>query len=75
MTWDGLHKKKLVVMPKFPSSIAAMAFSGDGSELAIASSYTFEDGDRGDDADGIGGKDEIYVKKVLDAEVRPKASK
>ncbi len=75
VTWDGLHKKKLVVMPKFPSSIAAMAFSGDGSELAIASSYTFEDGDRGDDADGIGGKDEIYVKKVLDAEVRPKASK
>jgi len=72
VTWDGLHKKKLVVLPKFPSSIAAMAFNRDGSELAIASSYTFEDGDRGDDA---AGKDEIYVKQMLDSEVRPKTGK
>ena len=71
VTWDGLHKKKLVVLPKFPSGIAAMAFNRDGSELAIASSYTFEEGERdGDDA----GKDEIYVKKMKDAEVRPKST-
>lgn len=69
VTWDGLHKKKLVVFPKFPSGIAAMAFNRDGSELAIASSYTFEEGER-DDA----GKDEIYVKKMKDAEVRPKST-
>ena len=60
-----------MVLPKFPSGIAAMAFNRDGSELAIASSYTFEEGERdGDDA----GKDEIYVKKMKDAEVRPKST-
>jgi WD40 repeat protein len=45
VTWDGLHKKKLTVLPTFPTSIAALAFSKDGQQLAIASSYTFERGE------------------------------
>ena len=32
-------------LPAFPTSIAALAFNHDGTELAIASSYTFEEGD------------------------------
>lgn len=72
VTWDGLHKKKLVVLPKFPQGIAALAFNGDGSELAIASSYTFEEGDKGNGEDDV---HEIYVKKIIDSEVRPKGSK
>lgn len=31
---------------KYPTSIAALDFNQDGSLLAIASSYTMEDGDR-----------------------------
>ena len=44
-----------------------MAFNYDGSELAIASSYTFEEGEREHP------KDEIYVRKMLDSECAPKA--
>lgn len=66
-----MHKKKLTILPSVPSSVAALAFNGDGSELAIASSYTFEEGERGDGVGGAG-KDEIYVRTMKDVEVQPK---
>lgn len=65
--WDGLNKKKLTTLPAFATSISALAFSPDGTELAIASSYTFEDGERAHP------HDEIHVRKILDSECRPKA--
>ena len=64
--WDGLNKKKLTSLPKLPTSVAALAFNHDGSELAIASSYTFEDGEREHP------KDEIYIRQMLDSECQPK---
>jgi cell cycle arrest protein BUB3 len=64
--WDGLNKKKLATLPQFPTSIAAMAFHPDGSELAIASSYTFEDGEREHP------RDEIYVRQMQESECLPK---
>jgi cell cycle arrest protein BUB3 len=67
VTWDGLNKKKLVTVSKCATSIAALAFNSDGTELAIASSYTFEDGERDHP------RDEILVRQVLDSEVRPKS--
>lgn len=67
MLWDGLHKKKLTTLPQFPTSIAAMAFHPNGSELAIASSYTFEEGEREHP------HDEIYVRDILDSECMPKS--
>lgn len=69
VTWDGLHKKKLSSLHKFPTSIAALCFNHDGSELAIASSYTFEEGERDHP------RDEIYVRIVLDGEIMPKSMK
>eukprot|EP00551_Chaetoceros_affinis_P006818 CAMPEP_0203678898 /NCGR_PEP_ID=MMETSP0090-20130426/33672_1 /ASSEMBLY_ACC=CAM_ASM_001088 /TAXON_ID=426623 /ORGANISM="Chaetoceros affinis, Strain CCMP159" /LENGTH=405 /DNA_ID=CAMNT_0050546341 /DNA_START=63 /DNA_END=1280 /DNA_ORIENTATION=- len=69
LTWDGLHKKKLSSLYKFPTSISAMCFSCDGSELAIASSYTFEEGERDHP------RDEIYIRKILDSEIMPKSMK
>jgi cell cycle arrest protein BUB3 len=45
----------------------ALAFHQDGTELAIASSYTFEEGEREHP------KDEIYVRTMLDSECRPKS--
>lgn len=65
--WDGEHKKKLTSFPAFPTSISAVAFSPDGTEVAIASSYTHEEGDRDHP------QDEVYVRKILDHEVMPKA--
>jgi cell cycle arrest protein BUB3 len=64
--WDAMQKKKLMSLPKFPTSISALAFSQDGTELAIASSYTHEEGDREHP------QDEIYVRKILDSEAMPK---
>ena len=68
VTWDGLHKKKLATLSKFQTSISAMAFNHDGSELAIASSYTFEEGERDHP------RDEIFIRKILDAECKPKTT-
>jgi cell cycle arrest protein BUB3 len=44
--WDGQNKKRLSQFSKYPTSIAAVAFSENGSTLAIASSYTFEEGEK-----------------------------
>ena len=67
VTWDGRNKKKLTSIPKFPTSVAAMTFNADGSELAIASSYTFEEGEREHP------RDEIYIREILNYEVKPKS--
>mmetsp|Transcript_8065 Transcript_8065/g.11715 ORF Transcript_8065/g.11715 Transcript_8065/m.11715 type:complete len:333 (-) Transcript_8065:37-1035(-) len=67
VTWDGWHKKKLATLPKFQTSIAALAFNHDGSKLAIASSYTFEEGERDHP------RDEIFIRPMLDSECQPKA--
>lgn len=67
--WDAFHKKRLSAVGKFATSIAAMAFNHDGSELAIASSYTFEEGERDHP------RDEIFVRNILDHECKPKSSK
>ena len=67
VTWDGANKKKLSTIAKLPTSIACLAFSHDGSQIAMASSYTFEEGERDHP------REEIYVRDVLESEVRPKA--
>jgi len=68
--WDAANKKRLTAIPKFAeTSIAALAFNHDGSELAIASSYTFEEGEREHP------RDEIFVRQILDQEVKPKSMK
>ncbi len=66
VTWDGNSKKKLASLAKLPTSIACLAFNRDGSELAMASSYTFEEGERDHP------REEIYVREVLESEVKPK---
>jgi len=65
--WDGQNKKKLTALPAFPTSISAMCFSPDGTELAIASSYTHEEGHREQHP-----QDEVYIRQILDSETMPK---
>ncbi len=67
--WDGINKKKLTSLPPFATSIAALAFNHDGTELAIASSYTFEEGEREHP------RDEIFVRAMSDVECLPKSVK
>jgi cell cycle arrest protein BUB3 len=44
--WDGANKKRIRQYPKYPSSISSLAFNCDGTSLAIASSYTFDEGEK-----------------------------
>jgi len=64
--WDGENKKRLATF-RYPTSIAAIAFSEDGGTMVVASSYTFEEGEQ-DHA-----PDQLFVHQVADAEVLPKA--
>jgi cell cycle arrest protein BUB3 len=64
--WDGANKKRLAQLRAYPTSIAALAFSHDGSTLAIASSYTYEEGEKEHP------EDNIYLKPLDDAEIRPR---
>ena len=66
VTWDGFNRKRLTALPAFGTSIAALAFSHDGTALAMASSYTFEEGERAHP------RDEIFVRKMLETDCQPK---
>jgi cell cycle arrest protein BUB3 len=61
-----MNKKKITSLPTFPTAISALAFNFDGSEIAIASSYTYEEGEREHP------KDEIYIRSLLKSECTPK---
>lgn len=64
--WDAKNKKRLCQTHKYPTSISAMAFSSDGTSLAIASSYTYEEGEKDHPADAI------FIRRTTDVETKPK---
>jgi cell cycle arrest protein BUB3 len=64
--WDGANRKRICVLPRYPTSISSLAFHPLGTTLAVASSYTFEEGEK-DHA-----PDAIYLHRVQDSEVKPK---
>jgi cell cycle arrest protein BUB3 len=66
--WDGQQKKKLTTLPRMATSIAALAFTPNGKQLAIAASYTFEEGEKDHP------RDDIFVRSILDSEIQPKAN-
>ena len=67
--WDGENKKRLSQVIGYPTSIAALAFSRDGQQLAVAASYTYERGEQEHAADAF------YIKSMSEAQVRPKLRK
>ena len=64
--WDGDNKKRLFQIAQYPTSVAALAFDRSGAQLAVASSYTHEQGERDHPPDAI------YVRRMLESEVKPK---
>lgn len=65
--WDGAKKKKIFSLPRYPTSVACMAFSpGAGDKLAVAASYTWEMGEQAHPPDAI------IVRSMSDSEVKPK---
>jgi cell cycle arrest protein BUB3 len=65
----GNNKKHLYQYSKYPTSIASLSFSRDGRLLAVASSYTFEEGDN------LHEPDAIFVRSVDEAELKTKPKK
>ena len=64
--WDGDHKKRICQFPPYNTSIASLDFNNNGSLIAIASSYTWEHGDKQRP------KDSIFVRKIKESESKPK---
>lgn len=64
--WDPFNKKRLCQFHRYPTSIASLAFSNDGTMLAIAASYMHEKGDASHPEDAI------FIRQVTDAETKPK---
>ncbi|KAF1800563.1 WD40-repeat-containing domain protein [Mucor lusitanicus] len=64
--WDGANRKRVKHMTGYPDEIASLSFNHDGSKLAIASSYTFDEGER-DHA-----PDTIFIKDIADSDVAPR---
>lgn len=66
--WDWVAKKRLTQLPAYQTSVSALAFSADGSQLAIAASYAYETGEQPSHP-----PDAVFVRPVSDSDVRPKA--
>jgi len=64
--WDGFNKKRLRKFTKYPTTISSLSFNSEGSLLAVASSYTFEEGEKDHPPDSI------YIRSITDNEVKPK---
>ena len=66
--WDADNKKRIKQYPKYPTSIASLDFSLDGSILAIASSYTWEQGQKDSPPD------EVFIRPVASCDVKPRVA-
>lgn len=66
--WDGFNKKRLCQFHHYDSSIAALAFSNDGSTLAIGCSYL----DELENPPNPVPEPAIYVRYVNEQETKPK---
>ncbi|PPQ70230.1 hypothetical protein CVT24_013088 [Panaeolus cyanescens] len=67
--WDHKIKKRLRQYPKLPGPVAALAFNGDGTKLAVGVSYIWDEGDEGMSA---GVTPWVGVRNVGD-EAKPKS--
>ncbi|PWY68413.1 nuclear pore complex subunit [Aspergillus heteromorphus CBS 117.55] len=69
--WDGIAKRRIRQYQKYPSSVAAVDFSGNGKYLAIAISPGFEDGKD----DVVEGAVKIFVRELGETEAKGKGAK
>ncbi|KAI8144166.1 WD40-repeat-containing domain protein [Fennellomyces sp. T-0311] len=64
--WDGVNRKRIRQFPRYPDEISSLAFSHDGKKLAIASSYTFDEGERDHSPDAI------FIKTLSESDCKPR---
>lgn len=66
--WDSFAKKRLWKLNPFETSVSSLCFSSDGTQLAIAVSYTFDRGEL------VPPPPSILIRQITNSEVRPKPS-
>jgi cell cycle arrest protein BUB3 len=64
--WDGLARKRIKAFPPCPTSIASLDFNADGSMLAIASSYMYEEGEKDHPLDTV------FIRAIHEADIKIK---
>ncbi|KAI8322433.1 WD40 repeat-like protein [Martensiomyces pterosporus] len=67
--WDPDNKKRLKQYHKYPASVASLDFNASGNTLAVAASYTYDEGEKDHPPDSI------WIKSVSESETKPKAKK
>eukprot|EP00762_Andalucia_godoyi_P004162 ANDGO_06377.mRNA.1 Mitotic checkpoint protein BUB3.1 len=65
-TWDLGGRRRISQLSSYASSISSLSFDKSGKRLAVAVSYTYEEGDKEHP------KDAIFIRDVYDADVKPK---
>ncbi|KXX83405.1 Mitotic checkpoint protein BUB3.2 [Madurella mycetomatis] len=70
--WDAEAKRRMRQYQKFPESVAALAFSGDGKYLAIGVCPGFETGM--EDYSGAG-RTKVFIRELGETEAKGKGSK
>nr|CAD7394750.1 unnamed protein product [Timema cristinae] len=66
--WDGFNKKRLCQFHRYSASIASLCFSHDGTVLAIACSYMYEQETLPENIP----EDNVFIRYVTDQETKPK---
>ncbi|CDH56796.1 mitotic checkpoint protein bub3 [Lichtheimia corymbifera JMRC:FSU:9682] len=64
--WDGVNRKRIKQFQRYPDEISSLSFSPDGKMLAVASSYTFDEGERDHSPDAI------FIKHIGENECKPR---
>ena len=67
VTWDAINRRRITTYSQYSTSISSLSFNCDGSRLAVANSYTFEQGEIENKP-----KDSIFIRVVQSEEVQPK---
>ncbi|KAK2790674.1 hypothetical protein FQN52_005430 [Onygenales sp. PD_12] len=71
--WDGVAKRRIRQYQRYPASVAAVGFSGDGRFLAIGVSPGFEEGR--EEGGVVGGEVKVVVRELGEAEAKGKGAK
>ena len=70
--WDATAKRRIRQYQRYPDSVAALSFSGDGKYLAVACCPGFEDGMEDYSAEG---KTFVFVRELGENEAKGKGAK
>jgi cell cycle arrest protein BUB3 len=70
--WDAVAKRRIRQYQKYPSSVAAVAFSSDGKYLAVGVCPGFEDGKEDYSAEGA---TKVFVRELGETEAKGKGTK